>query len=138
MSIETVSEYKENKRNRHKNIKKEKRAGILRKIVCVAILAAVGLWCVYCVHGAYINSHADDSAYDTNGVFSASNAVVTDSAGNTYSLVQTSSGGYALQTNTETGATGTEITDTDAGVETSSDASDTNTLNTLTEDSSNE
>lgn len=99
MSTEKVNKYKENKRRRQETARKEKRARILHAVVCVAVLAAVGLWCMYLGRGVYAHSHVGNNGNSTNSVLSTSGAVVTDSAGNTYSLVQTSSGGYGLQPN---------------------------------------
>ena len=99
MSTEKVNQYKENKRKRREIAKKEKHAKILKKILCIAVLGAIGLWCAYFGHGVYVQSHEENGDNSTNNIVSASDAVVTDSAGNTYNLVQTSSGGYELQQN---------------------------------------
>lgn len=99
MSTEKVNKYKENKRRRQEIARKEKRARILQAVVCVAVLAAVGLWCMYLGRGVYAHSHTGNSANNTNSVLSTSGAVVTDSSGNTYDLIQTSSGRYELQQN---------------------------------------
>ena len=96
MSTEKVNQYKEKKRRRKEIAKKEKWAKVLQIILCVVVLGAVGIWCAYLGHGVYQKSHSTNSGNRDNSVISASNAVVTDSAGNEYNLVQTSSGGYQL------------------------------------------
>lgn len=96
MSTEKVNQYKEKKRRRKEIAKKEKWAKVLQIILCVVVLGAIGVWCAYLGHGAYQKSHGSNSGNSDNSVISASNAVVTDSAGNEYNLVQTSSGGYQL------------------------------------------
>lgn len=100
MSTEKVNQYKDKKRRRKEIAKKEKRAKVLHVILCVVVLGAIGIWCAYLGHGVYQKSHGTNSGNSDNGVISASDAVVTDSAGNEYSLVQTSSGGYQLMPNT--------------------------------------
>jgi len=61
MSTEKVNKYKENKRRRQETARKEKRARILQAVVCVAVLAAVGLWCMYLGRGVYAHSHVGNS-----------------------------------------------------------------------------
>lgn len=111
MSTEKVNQYKDKRRHRKEIAKKEKRAKVLHVILCVVVLGAIGIWCAYLGHGVYQKSHSTNSGNSDNSVISASDAVVTDSAGNEYSLVQTSSGGYQLMPNTN------NVTDTNQNTE---------------------
>lgn len=47
MSQEKVNQYKEEKKNRKENVKKEKRKSTLMKLCAVIVLAAVAGWLVY-------------------------------------------------------------------------------------------